>query len=205
MLSSRVVEILGRREQRKQDVRDAIVAAAMKLLTERRFDDVTIDDIAATAGISRRSYFRYFPTKEAAVFPRHDARVAQFRETLKTEASNGGFPALRKALLQLATDYGAHKEEFAFQQRLVSTVPDVAGYEANINADWEMALKDALSELLPTVPSIDLEIISAQMIAAMRVTLRVWALTEGADLVVLGNRVIDFLERGVGHLFEAQG
>ena len=52
------------RERRKARTSAAIVDAAMSLMRGRRFADVSVDEIAAAAGIGRRTFFRYFPTKE---------------------------------------------------------------------------------------------------------------------------------------------
>ena len=54
----------GLRETKKGNTSQAIVDAAMDLMKGRRFSDVSVDEIAARAGIGRRTFFRYFPTKE---------------------------------------------------------------------------------------------------------------------------------------------
>lgn len=54
----------GLRESKKATTSQAIVDAAMELMRDRRFSDVSVDQIAAAAGIGRRTFFRYFPTKE---------------------------------------------------------------------------------------------------------------------------------------------
>ena len=58
------------REQRKASTSQAIVDSAMVLFQRRRFADVSVDEIAAAAGIGRRTFFRYFPTKEDVVLDR---------------------------------------------------------------------------------------------------------------------------------------
>jgi len=51
------------RVHKRQLVRDAIWDAAIDLFAEKGFDETTIDDIASAAGVSRRSFFRYFSSK----------------------------------------------------------------------------------------------------------------------------------------------
>lgn len=52
------------REAKKATTSQSIVDAAMELVRGRSFADVSVDEIAAAAGIGRRTFFRYFPTKE---------------------------------------------------------------------------------------------------------------------------------------------
>ena len=54
-------------ERSRQAAYAEITAVAMRLFLEQGFEQTTIDQIAATAGISRRSFFRYFGTKEDVV------------------------------------------------------------------------------------------------------------------------------------------
>ena len=64
-------------------VRARVEEAALDLFTRRGFDDVTSDEVADAAGISRRTFFRYFPTKADAVwgdFAGHVARLARLLE-----------------------------------------------------------------------------------------------------------------------------
>ncbi|MEU6718900.1 TetR family transcriptional regulator [Nonomuraea sp. NPDC046802] len=58
----------GLRERTRRAVQAELAAVALELFTARGFDEVTVDDIARAAGVSKRSFFRYFPAKEDAVF-----------------------------------------------------------------------------------------------------------------------------------------
>src|SRR5262245_31310992 len=58
----------GRRAARMQATERAIRAAALQLMTERGYEATSTDDIARAAGVSRRTFFNYFPTKEAVLF-----------------------------------------------------------------------------------------------------------------------------------------
>lgn len=57
----------GLRERKKAATEQVIVDVAMKLFGEHGFRATTVDDIATAAGIGRRTFFRYFPTKEDIV------------------------------------------------------------------------------------------------------------------------------------------
>jgi AcrR family transcriptional regulator len=65
-------------------VQREIGEAALALFIERGYDATTIDDIAAAAGMSQRSVFRYFATKEDIVVGKMDATVPLMLQTLRT-------------------------------------------------------------------------------------------------------------------------
>ncbi|MHA6792884.1 TetR family transcriptional regulator [Pseudonocardia bannensis] len=67
----------GRSAEGRAEVRRDLVNAAVALFTERGYDDTTVDDIAAAAGVGRRTFFRYFRGKEDAVSPDHEACLAR--------------------------------------------------------------------------------------------------------------------------------
>ncbi|PRZ41522.1 TetR family transcriptional regulator [Antricoccus suffuscus] len=58
----------GLRDARRRETRRRIVDAALRLTAEHGFDGFTIDELAVAAGISRRTFFNYFPAKEDALF-----------------------------------------------------------------------------------------------------------------------------------------
>ena len=66
----------------RADTHARVEQAALDLFTLRGFDPVIIDDIAAAAGISRRTFFRYFATKADAVWGDFDAHVARLERLL---------------------------------------------------------------------------------------------------------------------------
>ncbi|TQS41090.1 TetR family transcriptional regulator [Cryptosporangium phraense] len=64
----------GLRELKKLQVRHDILSAASDLFAERGFEDVTVEEVAEAAGVSKKTVFNYFPAKEDLVFSRFDER-----------------------------------------------------------------------------------------------------------------------------------
>lgn len=87
---------------RSQRTREAIIDATDRLLTTRGFRKVTMEDIAAEAGVSRRTIYVYFPSKEEVGLSSIDRVVAQTYEYLQELARGKGDPAniLRKILVE---------------------------------------------------------------------------------------------------------
>jgi AcrR family transcriptional regulator len=59
---------LGLRQRKRQQTRERLTRVAMALFLDRGFEATTLDDIAAAADVSRRSFFHYFSSKEDVVF-----------------------------------------------------------------------------------------------------------------------------------------
>jgi AcrR family transcriptional regulator len=74
----------GLRERKKQQTRDDIARAAMRLFAKRGFDAVTVAEVADAAGVSEKTVFNYFPAKEDLVFPDGEARWAALLDAIRS-------------------------------------------------------------------------------------------------------------------------
>ena len=89
----------GLRERKQQQTRERLKRAAMALFLERGFETTTIDDIAATADVSRRSFFHYFASKEDVVAAwQEDAAAALVAEILARPADESMLTAAENAI-----------------------------------------------------------------------------------------------------------
>lgn len=90
---------LGLRERKKAETRKAIADAALALAVERGPAAVTVDDIAAAAGISARTVFNYFATKEDAILGVDAERRRDLLDRLDARpADESPLRALREAM-----------------------------------------------------------------------------------------------------------
>ena len=96
--------IEGLRERKKGRTRDAIRDAAHDLFIEHGFAGTTVDDIAAAADVSPRTFFRYFASKEEVLFSRFDETLDLLREFLdQRPAGESVADALRAGSAEFAT------------------------------------------------------------------------------------------------------
>lgn len=89
----------GLRQRKQQQTRERLKRAAMALFLERGFEATTIDDIAAAADMSRRSFFHYFASKEDVVAAwQEDAAAALVAEILARPADETMLTAAENAI-----------------------------------------------------------------------------------------------------------
>lgn len=89
----------GLRQRKQQETRERLKRAAMALFLERGFEATTIDDIAAKADMSRRSFFHYFASKEDVVAAwQEDAAAALVAEILARPAEESMLTAAENAI-----------------------------------------------------------------------------------------------------------
>ncbi|XVU28462.1 TetR family transcriptional regulator [Actinoplanes sp. CA-054009] len=93
------------RERRRLATQAEIEAVALELFGERGSERTTVEDIATAAGVSQRTFFRYFPTKEDAALGVNRA----FQEAFTAELASGRnvFEAVEATLAGLRTREGA--------------------------------------------------------------------------------------------------
>ncbi|MFG1613004.1 TetR family transcriptional regulator [Nonomuraea wenchangensis] len=80
----------GLRDRTRRAVRAELAGRALELFTTCGFDETTVDDIARAAGMSRRSFFRYFPSKEDVLFGQLEAMGEQVAEEVAARPPQEG-------------------------------------------------------------------------------------------------------------------
>ncbi|MDH6213933.1 TetR family transcriptional regulator [Streptomyces pseudovenezuelae] len=176
----------GRGEKARPGVRppmrDALVAAAFQLFLERGYEQTTVDDIVALAGVGRRSFFRYFPSKEDVVFPDHERCLADMTTYLAASADEDE-PVRRVCdAARLVLRMYAENPTFSVQRyRLTKKVPGLRAYELSVVWRYERALAEYLRVRFAGRPdgTLQADVIAAAVVAAHNNALRSWLRSDG--------------------------
>lgn len=183
---------------RNRDRNRADVARlALELFDRHGFDQVTVDDIAEAAGISRRTFFRYFDTKEDAVLPDEHERLEQLRAALADRpADEPLIISLRHATLALLGDDRFDRDEAVARFRIVMGTPSVHARSLELQTRWESEIRSVIAEHLGVDPERDVaaRVLAASTVASFRAAAEVWMVTGGRrDLVDLLEEAYDVL------------
>lgn len=138
--------------------REELELVSRELFAERGFETTTVEDIAAAAGIGRRTFFRYFASKNDVVWGDFDRGLAELRRRLReADPATPLLDALRQAVLAFnALDPSGvawHRDRMA----LILRVPALQAHSTLRYAAWRsvvaefaaVRLRCAASELLP--------------------------------------------------------
>ena len=165
--------------------RARITHSAFELFADRGYDCTTIDAIAERAGIARRTFFRYFRSKDDVIFPDHDRLLAGVQQFLT--AAHGLSPVaavcggVRLVFRSSLEDPAVSVERY----RLCRRVPALRQREGASVARYERAFSGFLRQRLADPadgPAVALraEVTAAALVAAHNVVLRGWLRGGGA-------------------------
>ncbi len=167
----------GRSAEGRAEVRRSLVAAAVELFRTRGYDDTTVDEIAAAAGVGRRTFFRYFPTKEDAISADHETGLARVAEVFANAHADEPTASLvlraGETVLDLYTDDPALSvARFA----LTHEVPALRDRESAGVDHYRRLFIRHLRERLAGEPDGELRaaVIGAAVVAAHNLALRAW-------------------------------
>ena len=151
------------RERKKLATRRSLRRVALDLVAERGFAHVTVEDIAEAADVSPRTFFNYFPSKEAAIWGEDPSRDLQVHERIVGEpAGTPVLEVLRRVMIGGAAavtedlkEIGGEPAEWLRRMRVVRGEPELLAGRAAQMARLERAITEAIAERLGTDPDRD--------------------------------------------------
>ena len=167
----------GLRERKKLATRLALHEAALRLVAERGLDRVSVDDIAAAADVSPRTFFNYFPAKDDAVIGIDPSEPARQAAALAARpAEEPVVQALRAVERQHAAEMAEETELWPLRLQVIDASPVLIGRLAAAFGASERALAAAVAERTGTRVDVDVfpTLLAGVAAVAMRTSLHRW-------------------------------
>lgn len=120
-----------------------ITDVAIDLFTARGFAEVSVDDVAQAAGISRRTLFRYYASKNAILWGEFDVHLAHLRQLLDTVGPRVPLgTALRAALLSFNTFDDSETLRHRKRMRVILQTAELQAYSMTMYAGWRAVIAE---------------------------------------------------------------
>ena len=186
------------RERKKLATRHELRRVTLSLVAERGFSNVTVEEIAEAANVSPRTFFNYFPSKEAALFGANPELAAATRDAI--EHHNPGQPvvsvlrsvmtAQARAVADEFAELGGDPMEWLCRMRSARTDPHLHAVHGAQMAAIERSLAEAVARRLGTDVERDPypELLAAMATGVFRSSMSFWAASAGT---VPLDRVVD--------------
>jgi AcrR family transcriptional regulator len=172
--------VTGLRERKKAETRRSIQEHALRLFSEKGYDATTVEEIAAAAGVSHMTFFRYFPTKHAVV--ENDDYDPLIADMIRARpASEDGLTAIRNALIAALRAMPASEiETVRARARLMLGVPALRARRVESGETTRALFADAITGR-GAGTAFDRETLAAVALTCLTVAIDHWAAAGPAE------------------------
>ncbi len=171
---------------------------ALRLFAEQGFDATTIEQIAAEAGVSERTFFRYFTTKASVLWDDFEAEVETIRAALAAVPDE--FPmmdAIRGAVVAANHYHADDVPELQMRMQLIATVPALQFSASEHYEAWERAVSEFAGRRLgEPADSLYPLAVGRAVLAACRAAYDRWSVRADDDLTLYLNAALSALAAG---------
>jgi AcrR family transcriptional regulator len=137
------------RERTRRAVRGELTELAKDLFVEKGYDETTIDDLATAAGMSKRTFFRYFASKEELVMGKYEVLGEQLAEDLAARPADEPIWASLRQMFGRVVEYFESEARGATAVAMENIVRDHptlnASYLERVSRMQELVLDEARS------------------------------------------------------------
>ena len=167
---------MNRHELRRRSTHEALRQAALKSFARKGFANATVTELAAEAGVTERTFFRHFPTKEAVLFQDYETQLEWLAEALgQRPASEPLFDAVLASVAAFPHDLEVVRQAATARTELISA-DRIASHLRVVQSSFAGVLTEFVRNRNPDMPNIDLaaEVAGSALAAALVVAVENW-------------------------------
>lgn len=193
----------NRHELRRRLTHEALRQAALKSFARKGFANVTVTELAREAGVTERTFFRHFPTKEAVLFQDYETQLEWLAEALaQRPPSESLFDAVLASVAAFPHDLEVVRQAATARTELISA-DRIASHLRVVQSSFAQVLTEFVRNRKPDVANIDLfaEVAGYVLAAALVVAVESWGRNGCAgDLGELVAASLDLVRSGLAPL-----
>jgi len=188
----------ARRGRPRSTSRRELRLIALRLFASRGFDNTTIEQIAAEAGVSERTFFRYFTTKASVLWTEFETEVEMIRSALAAVPDDMPLMDAVRGAVVAANHYQADDvPEMRMRMHLIATVPALSFSAAEHYEAWERAISEFAGRRLgQPADSLYPLTVGRTTLAACRAAYDRWSVRADADLTTYLDAALAALASG---------
>jgi AcrR family transcriptional regulator len=167
---------MNRHELRRRSTHEALRQAALKSFARKGFANVTVTELAAEAGVTERTFFRHFPTKEAVLFQDYETQPEWLAEALaQRPASESLFDAVLASVAAFPHDLEVVRQAATARTELISA-DRIASHLRVVQSSFAGVLTEFVRNRNPDTANIDLaaQVAGSTLAAALVVAVENW-------------------------------
>lgn len=134
---------LGARAREKRDLSDTIRSAALELFLREGFDETTVAEIASLAGVTSRTFFRHFPTKETVILDVLDQTSTDLIAMINRKDEQAVLATLKSSYAEWFTRYDSL---FSALGMVISASPSLEAATLRRQVYWESELQIRIAQ-----------------------------------------------------------
>lgn len=203
------LSMVALRERKKDQTREALARAAFALFQDKGYEATTVAEIARAANVSRRTFFRYYSTKDALLFVDNRERLVRFKELLALrQPGEHAFGPVRRACIAISEEMMRDRESMLSRAQIIDASPVLGKQERQQDLLWEDAISAALiAGLRDATPAAKqrARLVAGAVWGALRAIMADWTRSNGQDdLAQLTREGLQLFESAMSIDFERQ-
>jgi AcrR family transcriptional regulator len=171
-----MAETTNLHELRRRSTHEALRRVALTQFASKGFANVTVTQLAAEAGVTERTFFRHFPSKEAVLFQDYDTHLEWLAEALaQRPVSESLFDAVLASVGSFPHDVEVVRQAAIARSSLISA-ERIAAHLRLVQSSFAQVLTHFINTRYADVPELDLvaEVAGATLAAALVVAVQKW-------------------------------